>query len=202
MKQLLITLAAILVFPVLILPPCANAASPKARAMAKSLMASPAPGLRAKRYPLRAIKRRHNLRRHLYGVDIDAINFRFGSAVVDRSQYWKLTDIADAMRIILRRGWPEMFLIEGHTDAVGSFTANQRLSERRARSVMRVLVRHYGLPRRAMSTAGYGERYLKINTPYEERRNRRVTIRRVSDILYRPAPMPRSRTYFRGRAMY
>ena len=170
--------------------------------MAKSLLALPAPGMRMKRFPLRAIKRRHNLRRHLYGIDIDSINFRFGSAAVDPSQYWKLTDIADAMHIILRRGWPQMFLIEGHTDAVGTFAANQRLSQRRARSVMRVLARHYGIPRRAMSSAGYGESYLKINTPYAERRNRRVTIRRVTDILYRPAPAPRSRTHFRGRSTY
>ncbi len=202
MKQIFFLFAAVLAFSGFMPVSHADAASPKARAMAKSLMASPAPALRAKRFSLGTIKRRHNLRRHLYGIDIDSINFRFGSAAVDPSQYWKLTDIADAMHIILRRGWPEMFLIEGHTDAVGTFAANQRLSERRARSVMRVLARHYAIPRRAMSTAGYGEDYLKISTPYAERRNRRVTIRRITDILYRPAPIPRSRTYFRGRAMH
>ena len=45
---------------------------------------------------------------------------------------------------MLRRDPYEVFLIEGHTDAVGSYYSNQLLSERRAASLKRLLV---NLPR-------------------------------------------------------
>jgi len=179
--------------------PPAQAASSKARAMARTLSVAPPPRLRAKRFSLRSIKRRHDLRRYLRGIDIDTINFRFNSAIVDPSQAWKLADLAEAFHILLRRNPYEVFLIEGHTDAVGSAVYNQRLSERRAWSVLRVLSRRYGVPYRAMTAEGYGERYLKIPVPYEERRNRRVTARRLTDILYRTRTAPPSKVYFRGR---
>ena len=178
----------------------AQAASPRARAMAKTLSAAPPQRLMAKKYSLRSIKRRHDLRRFLRGVDIDSINFRFNSAVVDPSEAWKLADLADAFHILLRHNPYEVFLIEGHTDAVGSAAYNQRLSERRAWNVVRVLARRFGVPVRAMTAEGYGERYLKIPVPYEERRNRRVTARRLTDILYRTRRIiPPSKVYFRGR---
>jgi outer membrane protein OmpA-like peptidoglycan-associated protein len=47
-------------------------------------------------------------------------------------------------------------LVTGHTDAAGSAPYNQRLSERRARSVARELVRQ-GLPARQLQIVGYGE---------------------------------------------
>ncbi len=177
-----------------------QAASPQARAMARTLSAAPPSAMRARKYSLRTIKRRHDLRRYLRGVDIDSINFRFNSAVVDPSEAWKLADLADAFHILLRRNPYEVFLIEGHTDAVGSAAYNQRLSERRAWNVVQVLARRYGVPFRAMTAEGYGERYLKIPVLYEERRNRRVTARRLTDILYRTRRIiPPSRVYFRGK---
>ena len=89
------------------------------------------------------------------------------------------------MRNILRRRRHEIFLIEGHTDAVGSNRSNQILSEQRARSLARVLNSEFGIPWRAMETVGYGEEFLLVPVPYEEWRNRRVTLRRVTDIVRR-----------------
>ncbi len=200
MRYLLVpALATCLSFAFLAMPP-AQAYSSKARAMARTLSVAPPPALRAKRFSLHTIKRRHDLRRFLRGVDIDSINFRFNSAVVDPSEAWKLADLADAFHLLLRRNPYEMFLIEGHTDAVGSAAYNRRLSERRAWNVVRVLARRYGVPYRAMTAQGYGERYLKIPVPYEERRNRRVTARRLTDILYRTRRLPPLKGLFPRRA--
>lgn len=41
----------------------------------------------------------------------------------------------------------------------------------------------YGIPPENLATQGYGEQYLKINTPGPEQENRRVTIRRVTALV-------------------
>jgi len=92
-------------------------------------------------------------------------------------------NIADGLNRILRRNRRAQFLIEGHTDAVGSAASNQVLSERRAESLKRVLVREFGVPPRALETIGYGEEFLLVPTQQENWRNRRVTLRRFDDFV-------------------
>ena len=77
-------------------------------------------------------KKSPQLRRIAPSIDIQAINFAFGSADIPANQRWKIEQIAIAINRILRRNPREVFLIEGHTDAVGSRASNQVLSERRA----------------------------------------------------------------------
>ena len=142
-----------------------------------------APARAAKdRVGITELKRSRKLRRTLPSVNIDSINFQFGSAFIPPSQRWKVRNIADAM-LRFRRGRPERFLIEGHTDAVGSRYNNQNLSVQRARSLKRALTNWFGVPRRMLITVGYGEDYLLIRTQREEWRNRRVTLRRVTGVL-------------------
>ena len=86
-------------------------------------------------------------------------------------------------RDALRRRPGAAFLLEGHTDAVGSFASNQRLSEARASSLRRVLIGEFGIRPRALDTVGYGEEYLLVPTQNEEWRNRRVTLRRIDDFI-------------------
>lgn len=136
-----------------------------------------------KRVTIREFKRRKDLRGHAPAIDIQAINFRFGSAEIPHSQYGKVEQIAIALDRMLRRNPDAVVLIEGHTDAVGSRYSNQRLSERRARSLKRTLVFEFGIPRHVMETAGYGEDFLLVPVPYEEWRNRRVTLRRADHFL-------------------
>ncbi len=128
---------------------------------------------------------RENIRVAAPSIDIQAINFEFGSANIPYDEQWKVEEIATAMRRILRRNPDELFLIEGHTDAVGSNYANQLLSEDRASSLKRILVRRFGIARYALETIGYGEEYLLVPTPRPEWRNRRVTLRRVTDFVVR-----------------
>ncbi|MEL6968023.1 MAG: OmpA family protein [Pseudomonadota bacterium] len=132
------------------------------------------------RMSLRQLKRNHQVRRSLPSINIQAINFAFGSSRISHSQRWKVEMIANAMH---RFGGYERFMIEGHTDAVGSYAANQHLSERRALALKYALVDWFGVPARSLVTVGYGEEYLLVHTQWEDWRNRRVTLRRVTDVL-------------------
>lgn len=136
-----------------------------------------------RRVTVQEFKRRPDLRRAAPSIEIQSINFEFGSAEIPFSQYRKVEQIADALKRLLSRRSGTRILIEGHTDAVGSDASNYALSERRAASLKRVLVREFGVPSRALETVGYGEQYLLVPTQYENWENRRVTLRRVDEFL-------------------
>lgn len=165
-------------------PAVAQQAAPSASQIERSLEAAPSIELPpAKRLNRREIKRDFQIRRYAPSINIQAINFEFGSAEISYDERWKVERIGTAMNRILNRNPDEVFLIEGHTDAVGSRRSNRILSERRAASLKRVLVRYFGVPSYALETVGYGEDFLLVPTPYEEWRNRRVTLRRITDFL-------------------
>jgi outer membrane protein OmpA-like peptidoglycan-associated protein len=91
--------------------------------------------------------------------------------------------VADALQHILSRHPDEMFLIEGHTDAVGNDVDNLSLSDRRAESVAVILSNMYQIPPENVVTQGYGSQYMKIPTDGPSRENRRVTVRRITPLL-------------------
>ncbi|WP_309084404.1 OmpA family protein [Chelativorans sp.] len=162
----------------------AQAEMPSAEAIQRSLEAAPQRRMRPEnRVTVDQFKRRPELRRQAPSIDIQAINFEFNSAEIGRSQFPKVERIAFALERILRRRPDARFLLEGHTDAVGSFAYNLRLSEMRARSLKSVLVRYFGLPSYALETVGYGEEFLLVPTPNESWENRRVTLRRIDDFI-------------------
>ncbi len=99
------------------------------------------------------------------------------------SQARSLRKVADAMNKVLEKNPAETFLIEGHTDAVGSDESNLVLSDERAESVAKVLTEVYGIPPENLTTQGYGERYLKVQTLGPNQENRRVTIRRITPLV-------------------
>lgn len=155
---------------------------PSAQQIERQLEAAPRIRVRPEqRVTIREFKKRPDLRRNAPAIDIQSINFTFGSAEIPYSQYGKIENIADAMERILRRDRRQVFLLEGHTDAVGSWGSNLRLSEARAASLRSVLVNEFGIPRRALETVGYGEEFLLVPTQDENWRNRRVTLRRITD---------------------
>ena len=83
----------------------------------------------------------------------------------------------------MQRNPAEVFLIEGHTDAVGNDVDNLSLSDRRAESVAVVLTNQFGVPPENLTSQGYGKQFLKIPTPAPERANRRVAVRRITPLL-------------------
>ncbi len=134
-------------------------------------------------YSIDEVKYSARLRDKVRRIDLDTITFATGSAEVPMSQARTLRKVADAIQKVLKRDPGETFLIEGHTDAVGSDQSNLILSDKRADSVASLLTEVYGIPPENMTTQGYGERYLKVRTQSAEQQNRRVTIRRVTTLV-------------------
>jgi outer membrane protein OmpA-like peptidoglycan-associated protein len=137
-------------------------------------------------YSIDEVKRSARIRDKIRRVDLDTITFPFGSAVIAEDQISRIEGVAKAMAQTLKKNPAETFLIEGHTDAVGSDQANLVLSDERAESVAQALTNVFGIPPENMATQGYGERYLKIKSEEPERQNRRVAIRRITPLV---APM-------------
>ena len=99
--------------------------------------------------------------------------------------------IADALLRAIRANPNEIFLIEGHTDAVGSDIDNLSLSDRRAEAIAIVLTDRYGVPAENLTTQGYGEQFLKVQTSGPERENRRAAVRRITPLLTGGGAPPR-----------
>jgi OOP family OmpA-OmpF porin len=134
-------------------------------------------------YSLDEIRYSRPLLERMPSVDVDTINFAFGSWEVTPDQAQVLAFIADAINKTVAANPRTVFLIEGHTDAVGSDVDNLSLSDRRAEAVATVLSEQFQVPPENLTTQGYGKQYLKIDTPAPERRNRRVTVRNITPLL-------------------
>ncbi|RUW86810.1 OmpA family protein, partial [Mesorhizobium sp. M8A.F.Ca.ET.059.01.1.1] len=115
--------------------------------------------------------------------DLDTLNFEFGSSSISDTEVQKLEGVANAMEKLLKKNPAETFLIEGHTDAVGTPEANLALSDRRAEAVAEALTNAFGIPPENLTTQGYGEEYLKVDTSAPNRENRRVAIRRITSLV-------------------
>lgn len=100
-----------------------------------------------------------------------AIYFKTGSAEIDQESEPLLDSVVD----IAKRCPSVKFNVNGHTDYVGGNDTNQRLSERRAKSVVNYLTAK-GIDSARIQSAGYGEtRPVAPNDTEENRaRNRRI----------------------------
>src|SRR4029078_10687627 len=96
-----------------------------------ALMAEPVERL-PRGYSLDEIRYNTYLRDRMRRVDLDTVTFEFGAWRVHPDQYNRLERIARAIHRVIDRRPDEVFLIEGHTDAVGSEIDNLTLSDRRA----------------------------------------------------------------------
>lgn len=136
-----------------------------------------------RRYTLDQVRATPRLREHMRRVDLNDINFDTGSWEVEESQYHKLERVARAMMRVIERDPNEVFMIEGYTDAVGSVNDNLTLSDRRAESVAVILTEQFQVPPENLTTQGFGEEYLKVETDGPERLNRRVALRRITPLI-------------------
>ena len=137
----------------------------------------------ARIYSIDEVKRSARVRDSVRRLEVGNLTFDTGAATINRDQVGALSGVANAMLALLATNPAETFLIEGHTDAVGSDISNLQLSDLRAATVARILTDFYGVPPENLATQGYGERYLKIRTEVGERENRRVTIRRITPLI-------------------
>ncbi|WP_349508908.1 OmpA family protein [Agrobacterium vitis] len=134
-------------------------------------------------YTIDEVRNSARIRDKMRRIDLDTVTFATGSADISMNQAGTLKKVADAIVRVLKDDPGETFLIEGHTDAVGSAKSNLVLSDRRAESVANVLTQVYGIPPENMITQGYGEQFLKVMTYGPEQQNRRVTVRRVTPLV-------------------
>jgi outer membrane protein OmpA-like peptidoglycan-associated protein len=134
-------------------------------------------------YTVEDVKRSARLRDSVRRIEVGSLTFDTGAATIARSQVGLLSKVANAMLAMLEDNPGEVFLIEGHTDAVGSDQANLVLSDARASTVARILTDFYDVPPENLVTQGYGERYLKVQTQAAEPLNRRVAIKRITPLI-------------------
>ncbi len=136
-----------------------------------------------RRYSLDEIRYSPSVRMLMPSIDVNTITFETGSWEITPDQAAKLQVIADGLNRAIERNPREVFLIEGHTDAVGNDTDNLSLSDRRAESAATLLTQQFGVPAENLTSQGYGAQYLKEQTSGPSRINRRVTIRRITPLL-------------------
>lgn len=106
-------------------------------------------------------------------IDLE-INFEYNSAEISASAMPAVAALGKALSDPTLKG--STFLVAGHTDAAGTDSYNQDLSERRADTIKRTLVEKYGVNASDLVSAGYGESKLKKPTAPMDAANRRVQV--------------------------
>ncbi|MGA8155533.1 MAG: OmpA family protein [Rhodoplanes sp.] len=153
------------------------------RALLYDTLLAPPVDIIERPYTLDEIRYSAPLRDRMPRIDLDTVTFESGSWELSPDQIERLAVIAESINRIVQQNPREVFLIEGHTDAVGADVDNLSLSDRRAETVALVLTQEFGVPAENLSTQGYGEQYLKVPTEAPERANRRVAVRRITPLL-------------------
>lgn len=136
------------------------------------------PGL--DRYSLAQVRGIAELRALAPELSPRPITFATASSAIPPEQAGRLGQLAKLMSEIIADDPRSLFLIEGHTDAVGSAAYNLALSDRRAESVALALTQVFGIPPENLVVQGYGERFLKVPSEGDEPRNRRVAVRDIT----------------------
>jgi outer membrane protein OmpA-like peptidoglycan-associated protein len=135
------------------------------------------------RFTLRQILAEDRIRWMMPSLALDAVTFDTGSATLGTEQIRALDTMGRTLRDMVEDDPQEVFLVEGHTDAVGSDIFNLALSDRRAETVATLLSQYYQVPPENLLVQGFGEQDLRVPTLAASRENRRVEIRRITPLL-------------------
>ena len=111
-------------------------------------------------------------------IDLE-INFEYNSAVIGSNAMPQITELGKALTSADLKG--RTFIFAGFTDAKGSATYNQGLSERRADAVKQFLSEKYGIEASNLVTVGYGLSHLKNPANPFAGENRRVQITNATE---------------------
>jgi outer membrane protein OmpA-like peptidoglycan-associated protein len=136
-----------------------------------------------RKFSLRQIRDIPEVRALAATVEVESITFDTGSSVIRATEARKLADLGQLLQQLLTTNPGHVFLIEGHTDAVGSATSNLLLSDRRAESLALALTEYFEIPPENVVVQGYGESELKVDTLADERANRRVVVRLITPLM-------------------
>jgi outer membrane protein OmpA-like peptidoglycan-associated protein len=111
-------------------------------------------------------------------IDLE-VNFDYNSDNIGPKASQQVNALGEALSSSDLKG--STFILAGHTDAKGSETYNQGLSERRAEAVRRFLSEKYGVEVSNLVTVGYGKGQLKKPADPFGSENRRVQVINASD---------------------
>ncbi|NIZ09337.1 OmpA family protein [Pseudooceanicola sp. HF7] len=134
-------------------------------------------------YSLSQIRDIGAVRKLVPEIAVEGVNFATGSAVIRPEEARDLAALGKAMSAMIAKNPGEVFLVEGHTDAVGQASYNLALSDRRAESLALALTEYFDVPPENMVVQGYGESDLKVQTSSASEVNRRAAVRRVTALL-------------------
>ena len=110
-------------------------------------------------------------------VNLPTVTFEFNSFRLTGHAERQLDEVGKALNMPAFKD--SRFVIVGHTDAVGSETYNQQLSQQRAESVVDYLTFRLGLDRSRLSAVGWGESRLLPDVPPDSSAHRRVEVRNI-----------------------
>ncbi|WP_232419334.1 OmpA family protein [Paracoccus sp. N5] len=136
-----------------------------------------------RRFTLGQIRDIPEVRALVAPVNVPEITFETGSSAITPDQAQQLATLGKVIRDSVDQNPAEIYMIEGYTDAVGSDAANLALSDRRAESVALALTEYFQVPPENMVVQGYGEQFLLVPSDGPERDNRRVAVRRITDLM-------------------
>jgi outer membrane protein OmpA-like peptidoglycan-associated protein len=106
-------------------------------------------------------------------IDLE-INFDYDSAAIGSKALGQVSALGQALTSGELKG--RTFVVAGHTDAKGSESYNQSLSEQRAAAVQRFLSERYGIDAGNLVTVGHGKTQLKNAADPFAAENRRVQV--------------------------
>jgi outer membrane protein OmpA-like peptidoglycan-associated protein len=106
-------------------------------------------------------------------IDLD-IQFDYNSAKISKTSVTAVQELGKALSNPNLKG--STFVVAGHTDAIGSESYNQDLSERRADTIKRYLTEKYGITGTDLVTVGYGKTKPKDPNAPMDPINRRVQV--------------------------
>jgi len=136
-----------------------------------------------RRFSLAQVRNIPQVRALAPAFEVNTVTFASGSAAIAPEQAANLSGLAREVVAAIEANPREVFLIEGHTDAVGDAAYNLALSDRRAESLALALNEYFNVPVENMVIQGYGEQFLKVQTQTDERANRRATVRQITGLL-------------------
>lgn len=107
-------------------------------------------------------------------IRLTGLSFASGKAVIEPRYFGLLKQVQQAMLLFPK----ENFVVEGHTDAVGSSTLNMSLSKDRSDAVAEYLIANLGMSRARMMSVGYGKNQPIADNETAEGRalNRRIDV--------------------------
>jgi len=106
-------------------------------------------------------------------IDLE-ITFDYNSAAISAKSLAAVQTLGRALTNPDLKG--STFVVAGHTDAAGTETYNQELSERRADSIKKYLMENYHIAAADLVTVGYGKSKLKDASQPMAEVNRRVQV--------------------------